>query len=67
MSKPRERVPDAETFSRQLFWTRAEMQARRDFERLIDWRLAALKEEILQTYRDYQGPPAFWPKEAEER
>lgn len=56
-----EEVPTGERFSLTLSWTWAQMLQARDFEGLVDGMLADAKRQIMQKYRDMQGPPRFFP------
>jgi hypothetical protein len=54
---PIEAVPAGEVLSVCTSFSIREMVTARDFERLVDHRLARLKEMVMQQYRDRRPPP----------
>ncbi len=60
-----EKVPDGEVFHGYVSWTRLEMETARNFEMLVDARLAALKQQVMQAYRDRRPPPFAIPVDDE--
>jgi len=62
VKQAREQIPAGEVFTARLAWSLVEMETARNFEALIDMRLALLKEEIMQIYRDRRPAPFFLDK-----
>lgn len=56
----REHVPEGEAIFVQVGFTDQEMMQSRNFELLVDCRLAAVKVRVMQAYRDRKLPPAWF-------
>lgn len=58
-------VPDGDAVSIRITWTALEMEQARDFEALVDYRLAQAKRDVMEVYLLHR-PPTGWPFDEEQ-